>query len=172
MNASLAMRLCCQTDWKHAAVNDHVGKNTEIQTLMEACSKPHDIVIYTDGSITRDQNGPGFSVRQGRLQTKKVNGVSAPRQTNDWGAFRPAVHWLASRSHRYHSHDASAQTLLTCCEEIESGTSLYAVTERFRLQRLMWIYFAVPESKEKNRQIDRKIGQTLLLACILAWQRR
>ena len=33
--------------------------------LVEASSKPHDIVIYTDGSVTRDRYGWGFTVKQG-----------------------------------------------------------------------------------------------------------
>ena len=32
--------------------------------LVESNSKPHDIVIYTDGSVTRDQSGWGFTVKQ------------------------------------------------------------------------------------------------------------
>ena len=34
--------------------------NTEIQMLVEANSKPHDIVIYTDGLVTRDLSRWGF----------------------------------------------------------------------------------------------------------------
>ena len=41
--------------------------------LVEANSKPHDIVIYTDGSVTRDRSGWGFTVKQdGRMCTKTV----------------------------------------------------------------------------------------------------
>ena len=40
--------------------------NVEIQNmLVEANSKSHDIVIYTDGSVTWDQSGRGFMVKQG-----------------------------------------------------------------------------------------------------------
>ena len=39
--------------------------NTEVQMPVEANSKPHDIVIYTDGSVTRDQSDWGFTVKQG-----------------------------------------------------------------------------------------------------------
>ena len=31
--------------------------NAEVQMLVEANSKPHDIVIYADGSVTRDRSG-------------------------------------------------------------------------------------------------------------------
>ena len=39
--------------------------NVEVQMLAEANSKPHDTVIYTDGSVTRDRSGWGFTVKQG-----------------------------------------------------------------------------------------------------------
>ena len=39
--------------------------DAEAQMLVEANSKPYDIVIYTDGSVTRDQSGWGFTVKQG-----------------------------------------------------------------------------------------------------------
>ena len=38
--------------------------NTEVQILVGANSKPHDIVIYTDVSVTRDRSGCGFMVKQ------------------------------------------------------------------------------------------------------------
>ena len=38
--------------------------NAEVQMLVKANSKPHDIVIYTDGSVTRDRSGSGFMVKQ------------------------------------------------------------------------------------------------------------
>ena len=47
--------------------------NAEVQMLVEAKSKPHDIVIYTDGTVTRDQFGWGFTIKQGR---KTVHGNS------------------------------------------------------------------------------------------------
>ena len=39
--------------------------SAEIQMLVEANSKPHDIVIYTDGSVTKGQSGWKFTVKQG-----------------------------------------------------------------------------------------------------------
>ena len=39
-------------------------KNAEVQMLVEANSKPLDIVIYTDGSVVRDRSGWGFTVKQ------------------------------------------------------------------------------------------------------------
>ena len=47
--------------------------NAEVQMLLEANSKPYGIVIYTDGSVTRDRSGWGSqSSRVEGLYTKTV----------------------------------------------------------------------------------------------------
>ena len=38
--------------------------NAGLHTLVEANSKPHDIVTYTNGSVTRDPSDWGFIVQQ------------------------------------------------------------------------------------------------------------
>ena len=47
--------------------------------LVEVNSKPHDIVIYTDGSVTRDQYGWGFTVKQGRRTVHEDSGATESR---------------------------------------------------------------------------------------------
>ena len=49
--------------------------NAEVQMLVEASSKPHDIVIYTDGSVTRDRSGWGFTIKQGGRTVHKDSGA-------------------------------------------------------------------------------------------------
>ena len=45
--------------------------SAEKQMLVEANSKPHDVLIYTEGSVKRAQYGWGFTVKQGEeLNTK------------------------------------------------------------------------------------------------------
>ena len=39
--------------------------NAEVQILVEANSKPHDILIYTGSSVTRDRSGWAFTIKQG-----------------------------------------------------------------------------------------------------------
>ena len=49
--------------------------NAKVQMLVEAKSKPHDIVIYTDGSVTRDRSGWGFTVKQGQRAEHEDSGA-------------------------------------------------------------------------------------------------
>ena len=49
--------------------------NAEVQILVEANSKPHDIMIYTDGSVTKDRSGWGFTVKQGGRAVHEDSGA-------------------------------------------------------------------------------------------------
>ena len=57
----------------------------EVQMLVEANSKPHDIVIYTDGSVTRDQSGLGFTVKQGGGSVHEDSGAHSHDLQPDHG---------------------------------------------------------------------------------------
>ena len=49
--------------------------NADVQMFDEANSKPHDIMIYKDGSVTRDRSGWGFTVKQGGRTVLEDNGA-------------------------------------------------------------------------------------------------
>ena len=49
--------------------------NAEVQMLVESNSMPHDIVIYTDNSVTRDRSGLGFTVKQGGRTVHEDSGT-------------------------------------------------------------------------------------------------
>ena len=82
MSSSLTTRLLSENlgthrrEWpaeKNKQTNNNKKKNSaEVHMLVEANSKPHDIVIYTDGSVTRDRSGYRVSAGTGRP------GVSIP----------------------------------------------------------------------------------------------
>ena len=83
-------------------MNGHSEKktNAEVQMLVEANSKPHDIVIYTDGSVTRDRSGWGFTVKQGGRTVYEDSGahrVTTSSMTMEVEAVTNAIQWLASQ---------------------------------------------------------------------------
>ena len=68
--------------------------------LVEANSKPHDTMIYTDGSVTRDQSGWGFMVKQGGRTVHEDSGahrVMTSSLTMEVEAVTHAMQWLASQ---------------------------------------------------------------------------
>ena len=76
--------------------------NTDVRMLVEANSKPHDIVIYTDGSVTRDRSGRGFTVKQGGRTVHEDSGAHGVTSslTMEVEAVTHIIQWLASK------HDA------------------------------------------------------------------
>ena len=74
--------------------------NAEVQMLVKANSKPHDIVIYTDGSVTRGRSGWGFTVKQSGRTVHEDNGVhrvTTSSLTMEAEAVTHAVQWLPSQ---------------------------------------------------------------------------
>ena len=68
--------------------------------LVEANSKPHDIVIYTDGSVTRDRSGWGFTVKQDGRTVHEDSGahrVTTCSLIMEVEAVTHAIQWLASQ---------------------------------------------------------------------------
>ena len=68
--------------------------------LVEANSKPHDIVIYTDGSATRNWSGWGLTVKQDGRTVHEDSGshrVTASSLTMEVEAVTHATQWLASQ---------------------------------------------------------------------------
>ena len=65
--------------------SDGNATNAEVHMLVEANSKPQDIVIYTDGSVTRDRSGWGQSSRalQGTICDYQTNIGTVWRATLD-----------------------------------------------------------------------------------------
>ena len=59
--------------------------SVEVQMLVKANSKPHDIVIYTDSSVTRDWSGWGFMVKQGGRTVHKDCGAHSRDYQPDHG---------------------------------------------------------------------------------------
>ena len=81
--------------------------NADVQMLVEANSKPHDIVIYTDGSVTRDRSGWEFTVKQGGRTVHEDSGahrVTTSSLTMEVETVTHAIQWLASQRHAQITH--------------------------------------------------------------------
>ena len=68
--------------------------------LVEANSKPLDIVIYSDGSVTRDRSGWGITVKQGGRTVHEdcgAHSVTTSSLTMEVEAVAHAIQWLASQ---------------------------------------------------------------------------
>ena len=63
-SSSPSIRLCCPKPWAHTVVNGQPEEPMQkYEILIEANSKPHDIVVR-DGSVTRDRSGWVFTIKR------------------------------------------------------------------------------------------------------------
>ena len=98
--------------------------NAEVQMFVKANSKPHDIVIYMDGSVTRDQSGWGFTVKQDGRTVHKDSGahsVTASSLTMEAEAFTHAIQWLASQHDAQITHAIILTDSMNLLQNVEPG---------------------------------------------------
>ena len=70
----------------------------EIKLLIQENSRPQDLIMYTDGSVTEDQSGWGFTVEQGAAYTVLTSSL-----TMEVEPVIHVLHWIASRGDRRHT---------------------------------------------------------------------
>ena len=118
--------------------------NAEVQMLVEVNSKPRD-VIYTNGSVTRDRSGWGFTVKQGGRIAHKESGahrVTTSSLTMEVEAVTHAIQWLASQREAQVTHAIILTDSMNLLQNVESGMGYpdwHTAMHSLRLQRLMWI---------------------------------
>ena len=98
--------------------------NAEVQMLVEANSKPHDIVVYTDGSVTRDRSGWGFTVKQDGRTVHEDSGahrVTTSSLTMEVEAVTHAIQWLASQCDTRITHVIILTDSMNLLQKVESG---------------------------------------------------
>ena len=128
---------------------------------MEANSEPHDIVIYTDGSVTRDRCGWGFIVRQGGRTVHEGSGahrVTTSSLTMEVEAVTHAIQWLASQRDAQITHIIILTDSMDLLQKVESGMGCpYSQTSKhsLQLQRLLWIYCPGHAGVSGNERADR-----------------
>ena len=96
----------------------------EVQMLVEANSKPHDIVIHTDGSVTRDRSGCGFTVKQGGRTVHEDSGVhrvTTSSLTMEAEAVTHAIQWLVYQRDGQFTHAIILTDSTNLLQKAESG---------------------------------------------------
>ena len=92
--------------------------NAEHQMLVEANSK-HDMVIYTDGSFTKDPSDWGFTVKQGGRtvhEDSRSHRVMTSSLTMEIEAVTHAIQWLASQRDAQITHAIILTDSMNLCK--------------------------------------------------------
>ena len=145
-----------------------IGKaNVEVQMVVEANSKPHDIVIYTDGSVTRDRSGLGFTVKQGGKSVHEDSGahrVMTSSLTMEVEAVTHAIQWLAAQ--------ITYAIILTFSMNLMQKVSgmgcpdWHTAMHSLRLRRPLWIYCPGHAGVSGNERADRLASTADITSCL------
>ena len=87
-------------------------------------SKPQDLIVYTDGSATKDQSGWGFTVKQGATTVHEEGAaytVSTSSLTMEVEAVTHALRWIASRGDSRTTHTILLRDSVSLLQKVKSG---------------------------------------------------
>ena len=87
--------------------------------LVKGNSKPHDFVIYMDGSVTRDRSGWGFRVKQGGRTVHEDSGahrVTTSSLTMEVEAVTHAIQWRSSQRDSQITHAIILTDSMNLCK--------------------------------------------------------
>ena len=127
----------------------------------QANGKPHDIVIYMDSSVTRDQSGWRLTVKQGGKtvhKDRKAHRVMSSSLTMEVRAVTHAIQWLASQRDAQITHAIILTDSMNLLQKVESGMGCpdwHTAMHSLRLQRLLWIYCPGHAGVNGNERADR-----------------
>ena len=150
------------------------NENRCIYTSMYANSKLHDIVIYTDGSVTKGRYGWGFTVMQGGRTAHEDSGahrVMTSSLTMEVEAVTHAIQWLTSQCDAQITH---AIILTDRKGGVWNGlppTGTQPCTVFGYKDFCGSTVLGTPESVGMNGQIDWQAQQISHLVCSLAGKR-
>ena len=92
------MRHSCQKTWESTAENGQQAKRGQRSSFHSRKQQTQDLVLYTDGSVTKDQLGWGFTVKQSAttVQDSAAYTVSTFSLTMEVEAVTHALHRFSS----------------------------------------------------------------------------
>ena len=143
--------------------------NAKVQMLVEANSKPHDIVIYTDGSVTVKQGGRTVQEDSG------AHRVTTSSLTMEVEAVTHAIQWLTSQRDSQITHAIILTDSMNLLQrwnlEWTAPTGTQPCTVFGCKDFCRSTVLGTPESAGMNGQIDWQAQQISRLVCSLAGQR-
>ena len=97
---------------------------SEIKLLIQQNNKLPDLIVYTDGSVTKDQSGWGFTVKQGATTIHKDSAaytVSTSSLTMEVEAVTHALRWIASSGDSQKTHAIIFTDSTSLLQKVKSG---------------------------------------------------
>jgi ribonuclease HI len=126
------------------------------------------ISVYTDGSVTKDQSGWGFTVKQGATTIHEDSAayeVSTSSLTMETEAVTHALRWIASRGNSQTTHAIILTDSMSLLQKVKSGmgspdwhVSMFDI----HLRKILWVYCPGHAGVKGNDRADRLAGKATI----------
>ena len=129
--------------------------------------------MYTDGSVTKDQSGRGFTVKQGATTIQEdiaADTVSTSSLTMEVEAVTLALRWIASRGDSQTTHAIILTDSTSLIQQLKSGIGSrgwHLPVVNIHLQKLLWVYCPGHAGVKGNNRADRLAGKAALTCGLL-----
>ena len=167
------MRHSCQKNLQNHCREWPAGKTeSEIKLLIQENSKPQDLTVYTDGSVTKDQSGWGFTAKQGATTIHEDSAaymVSTSSLTMEVEAVTHASAGLPPEV-TVRPHMPSSSQIQLACYKLKSGMGnpdLNVSMVDIYLRKLLWVYCLGHAGLKGNDRVDRMAGKATLTSGLL-----
>ena len=97
---------------------------SEIKLLIQENSKPQDLIVYTDGSLTKDKSGWSFTVKQGVTTIHEASAaymVSTSSLTMEVEAVTHTLCWITPRGDSQATHAIILMDPMSLLQKVKSG---------------------------------------------------
>ena len=123
-DSCVSMRHSCQKTWESKVEKSQQAKQSEVKILIQENRKSQDLIVYTDGSVTKDQSGWGFTVKQGATTIHEDSAaytVSTSSLTMKVEAVTHAHRWIASRGDSQTTRAIILTDSMSLLQKVKSG---------------------------------------------------
>ena len=136
-------------------------------------SKPQDLIVYTDGSVTKKQSGRGFTVKQSATTIHEDSAactVSTSSLTMEVEAVTHSVRWIASRGDSRTTHAIILTDSMSLLQKVSSGMGSpdwNVSMVDIHLQKLLRVYRLAHAGMNGNDGADRLLGKATITSGLL-----
>ena len=163
------MRHSCQETWKALWI---MGSRQNGQrsgcSFKKTANRKTPYCLYTDGSVTKDQSGWGFTVKQGATTIREDSAaytVSASSLTIEVEAVRRALRWIASRGNSRTTHVILLTDSMSLLQKVKCGMGSpdwNVSMVDIHLPKLLLVYCPGHAGVKGNDRADRLAGKASL----------
>ena len=116
------MRIPSQKTWESTVGDGQQAKQNQRSSFHSIRQQTQDLVLYTNGSVTKDQLGWVFTVKQDATTIHKDSAaytVSTFSLTMDVEEVTHVLHWIASRGDSQTTHDILLTDSMSLLQKVE-----------------------------------------------------